>query len=108
MKTVENIEQEQESESNSVGKIGTVESQQRYIIRNTETEVIDGLYLYLTRAESSAVKLRETWPGLSWEVESSTDPYPPPDRVCTGHVRARKVLKDYQQQLENRSEKFAA
>ena len=79
-------------------------TRERFVIENRETGVIHGLYFCLTRAESSAVKLCEAWPGLSWEVEPSADPYPPPDRVCTGHVRAKRVLRDYQQQLESNNE----
>ena len=65
----------------------------RFIIENRETGIIDGLYLDRVFAEKSAAMLREIWPALSWEVEPSTDPYPPPDRVCTGHLRAKKILK---------------
>ena len=70
----------------------------RFVIVNPETGVIDGLYFCRTRAESSAVKLCEAWPGLSWEVASTDEPYPPPGRVCTGHVRAKRILKRHQQQ----------
>ena len=80
----------------------------RIVIRNRETGVIDGLYFCCARAESAAVKLREDWPGFEWTIETTEQPYPPPGRVCTGHVRAKKILKHYQQQLENENERFAA
>ena len=65
----------------------------RHIIVNTETGIVDGLYLGLAFAEKSAVTLRELWPGLHWEVEETTEPYPTPGRVCLGHARAKGILK---------------
>jgi len=64
-----------------------------YIIANTETGIVDGLYLDLAFAEKLAAIYREVWPGLHWEVEETTEPYPTPGRVCLGHARAKGILK---------------
>ena len=66
----------------------------RFIIENRETGIIDGLYLDRAIADKSAIELRELWPGFSWEVASTTDPYPPPVfQTCMGHVKAQRILK---------------
>ena len=80
----------------------------RFIIVNKETGIYSGMIYDRPFADKSAAQLRETWPGLSWEVEETDEPYPPSGRVCTGHVRAKRILKDYQQLLENENERSAA
>ncbi len=70
-------------------------SRRRYILVNTQSGVIDGLYLDRVFAEKSAVRLREAWPGLSWELEVTNEPFPKPGKVCLGHARAPKILKQY-------------
>jgi hypothetical protein len=70
----------------------------RYIIVNTETGIADGLYLDRVFADKSGAALQKLWPGLQWEVEETTEPFPTPGRVCLGHVRAANILKRYQEQ----------
>ena len=65
----------------------------RFIIVNTETGIVDGLYLDRAFAEKLAAIYLEVWPGLQWEVEETTEPYPTPGRVCLGHARAKGILK---------------
>jgi len=71
----------------------------RYIIVNTETGIIDGLYLDRAFAEKSADKLRELWSGSHWDVEETLESFPIPGRVCLGHVRATGILKQFQCKL---------
>ena len=67
----------------------------RWIVVNLESQVIDGLYLCQDYAERAAGVLRETWPVLNWEVQATTEPYPQPGRVCTGHLKAARILKSH-------------
>lgn len=50
----------------------------RYIIVNRAAGIYDGIYYSRSFAEQSIDSVRETWPGLEWEIEQIDCGFPVP------------------------------
>lgn len=68
----------------------------RYIIVCRTAGVYDGIYYSRSFAEQSIDSVRNTWPGLEWEIESSDCGFPVPGLKHLGEVQAPKILKQQQ------------
>lgn len=71
----------------------------RYIIVCRAAGVYDGIYYSRSFAEQSINSVRNTWPGLEWEIEESTCGFPVPGLKHLGEVVAPRILKGHQCKL---------
>ena len=72
----------------------------RYIIVCRATGVYDGIYYSRSFAEQSINSVRNTWPGLDWEIEESNCGLRVPGLKHLGEVQAPRILKGHQYMLE--------
>jgi len=70
----------------------------KYIVLNEATKVYDGFWLCPCIAKGMIAELKETWPGLSWQVEKVADFFPE-NLIPVGMARAPKLLRSEMQRI---------